>query len=89
MGCNCKDAKKMRKVFGEKPANENVIDKLVRYIKNLFIIIITLILSVICIPIVFVVVMYNFVFNGRAYFNMSEKFIKRVLGVNNGEEVQS
>lgn len=89
MGCNCKDAKKMRKVFGEKPANETIGDKLLRYIKNLFMIIITLILSVVCIPIVFVVVFYNLCFHGRAYFNISDEFIKRVLGIKNGEELQS
>lgn len=89
MGCNCKDAKRMRSIFGEKPANETVMDKLFRYIKTLFIILTTFIIGVVCIPFVLIVVIYNIFFHRKAYFNISDNFIKRFLGINNGEELQS
>lgn len=87
MSCNCKGARKMQEIYGDVPNNENSLDKLIRYSKRFIMTLITIILSIISLPIVFIVVIYNFIFNGAAYFRMSDKFLKTTLGIKDGEEV--
>ncbi len=87
MSCNCKGARKMQEIFGEVPTNENSLDKLIRYTKRFLMTLFTIVIGIVCIPIVLIVVIYNFIFNGAAYFRMSDKFIKTILGIKHGEEV--
>ncbi len=87
MSCNCKGARKMQEIYGDIPNNENSLDKLIRYIKRFVMTLITIVISVISLPIVLMVVIYNFIFNGAAYFRMSDKFLKTTLGIKDGEEV--
>lgn len=87
MSCNCKGARKMQEIYGEAPNNENSLDKLIRYTKRLIMTLITIVISIISLPIVLMVVIYNFIFNGAAYFRMSDNFLKTTLGIKDGEEV--
>lgn len=87
MSCNCKGARKMQEIYGDVPNNENSLDKLIRYSKRFIMTLITIILSIISLPIVFIVVIYNFIFNGAAYFRMSDNFLKTTLGIKDGKEV--
>ena len=89
MSCNCKSIVDLKEQLGTTPTDESIFEFIIRMLKKITFFCIGLLLSVVLIPLILIVVIYNIAFKGKAYFNFSDKFLKKILGIKDGEEDKS